>query len=86
MVSSDLSHSFPCDRARAVDDEPRRSIEEGRWRDLDGDRACGYYPLRGLLLAADRRGLRATTVDLRNSGDTAGGKEEVVGYGACVSA
>ena len=44
--------------------------------------ACGAVPLRGLLLAARRRGLRVTTLDLRNSGDTAGDRSTVVGYGA----
>ena len=37
-----------------------------------------------LLLVARKRGLRATTIDLRNSGDTVGGHDEVVGYGAFV--
>ena len=39
-------------------------------------------PVNGLLLAAKRRGLRAELIDLRNSGDTAGDKKRVVGYGA----
>jgi len=39
-------------------------------------------PLRGLLAWARTRGLAATCLDLRNSGDTAGPHERVVGYGA----
>jgi hypothetical protein len=39
-------------------------------------------PIRGILLAAGRHGLTAKTLDLRNSGDTAGSRHEVVGYGA----
>ena len=31
---------------------------------------------------AENRALRVTTLDLRNSGDTAGGRSRVVGYGA----
>jgi hypothetical protein len=38
----------------------------------------------GLLLAAKKHGLKARTIDLRNSGDTAGSRDRVVGYGAYV--
>ena len=56
---------------------------------LDGERigyddACGRVPVRGLLAVARRRGLQAATIDLRNSGDTAGPRDRVVGYGAYV--
>ena len=44
--------------------------------------ACGATPVRGLLIEARRRAMAVTTLDLRNSGDTAGGKDHVVGYGA----
>jgi hypothetical protein len=44
--------------------------------------ACGQRPLCGLLETARRRGLRARLLDLRNSGDTGGPREQVVGYGA----
>ncbi len=49
---------------------------------IDGSRACGYRALNGLLLAAADRGLRVTALDERNSGDTAGDRRRVVGYGA----
>ena len=42
--------------------------------------------VQGLLLAARRQGLRADAVDVRNSGDTAGPRDRVVGYGAYVFA
>ena len=45
------------------------------------DQACGAYPVNGLLRAAQAHGLVATTVDLRNSGDTSGARDSVVGYG-----
>ena len=48
------------------------------------DQACGRVPIRGLLTAARRHGLVASTIDLRNSGDTAGPKDRVVGYGSFV--
>ncbi|HED16390.1 MAG TPA: AmmeMemoRadiSam system protein B, partial [Gammaproteobacteria bacterium] len=49
-----------------------------------GEDACGCYPLNGLLMCAHKRGLRVTTLDLRNSDDTAGSRDQVVGYGAWV--
>jgi hypothetical protein len=39
-------------------------------------------PVKGLLEVAERKGLRVETLDLRNSGDTAGSRDRVVGYGA----
>ena len=44
--------------------------------------ACGADPINGLLRAAKQRGMRSELIDLRNSGDTAGDKRRVVGYGA----
>ena len=82
VVSSDLSHYHSYDRAREMDRDTSQAIEELRYRDLDYDDACGRNPVRGLLLAADRHGLGGHTVDLRNSGDTAGPRDRVVGYGA----
>ena len=49
---------------------------------LAAEDACGYLPIAGLLLEAARRGCGVERLDLRNSGDTAGPKNSVVGYGA----
>ena len=84
VISSDLSHYPPYDTACRFDQETSLAIEEGRISDLRGDRACGFLPIAGLLESAVRHGLHARTVDLRNSGDTAGGRDQVVGYGAYV--
>ncbi|MEJ2509776.1 MAG: AmmeMemoRadiSam system protein B, partial [Gammaproteobacteria bacterium] len=46
--------------------------------------ACGRNPVNGLLHLSRKLGLHAHTVDLRNSGDTAGPRDQVVGYGAWV--
>lgn len=82
VVSSDLSHYRDYATAAALD---RATADAIVALDLDriaaGD-ACGRNPLRGLLLAARRRGLAACELDLRSSGDTAGGRGQVVGYGA----
>lgn len=82
VVSSDLSHYLPYDEARAVDAETAKRIAALDEADLDGEQACGVYPLSGLLVSARDHGLVVQQLDLRNSGDTAGDKGRVVGYGA----
>jgi AmmeMemoRadiSam system protein B len=82
VVSSDLSHYEPYMVARRHDAATAEAITE-----LDADGvgewdACGRHAVRGLLVAARRRGLTAQLLDLRSSGDTAGDPERVVGYGA----
>jgi hypothetical protein len=82
VISSDLSHYLSYDDARGRDRATCRAIEELDPRRIGYDDACGAAPVRGLLVTARRRGMRITTLDLRNSGDTAGGRDRVVGYGA----
>ena len=81
VISSDLSHYLPYDVARRVDRETADEILalEGP---LHSRQACGAYPINGLLVAARRRGMEPRLLDLRNSGDTAGDRGRVVGYGA----
>jgi hypothetical protein len=81
VVSSDLSHYLPYAVARAVDAETAARVV-ALDDTLAGEQACGAAGINGLTWAARRRGMRAAVVDLRSSGDTAGGREEVVGYGA----
>lgn len=81
VVSSDLSHYLPYDSARERDRATAQAILR-----LDAslvpEEACGAAPINGLLEAARRRRLVPEQVDLRNSGDTAGDRHRVVGYGA----
>jgi MEMO1 family protein len=84
VVSSDLSHYHAYAVAKQLDEATSRAIEQLRYEDLDYEDACGRTPVSGLLYVARQRGLTAQTVDLRNSGDTAGPKDQVVGYGAYV--
>lgn len=84
VISSDLSHYHPYDAAREIDRRTTDAIEALRYTDIDGQSACGCIALNGLLWAATRKGLRCETVDLRNSGDTAGDRNRVVGYGGYV--
>ncbi len=81
VVSSDLSHYLPYDTARRIDASTANDIValEGG---IEPDRACGARAIEGLLVVAARRGLAAAQLDLRSSGDTAGSRDEVVGYGA----
>lgn len=81
VVSSDLSHYHAYAEARRLDEDTARSIES-QTHTLEGEQACGAFPLNGLLAFARGRDLCVTRLDLRNSGDTAGGRERVVGYGA----
>lgn len=83
VVSSDLSHYLPYAAARARDRATADRIVALAPR-LEPEDACGAAPVNGLLALARRRGLEAELVDLRNSGDTAGGRGDVVGYGAFV--
>jgi AmmeMemoRadiSam system protein B len=82
VVSSDLSHYHDYGTARVLDRETAEAIEALDPAPLHGRRACGHLPIQGLLLVARRRGLTIRRLDLRSSGDTAGPRDKVVGYGA----
>jgi hypothetical protein len=84
VISSDLSHYHDFQAARRLDRATAKAIEALKPSGIGEERACGRIPICGLLQAARRHGLRARTVDLRNSGDTAGPRDKVVGYGAFV--
>ena len=82
VVSSDLSHFHDHETATRMDGEAAQAIELLRSDLLNDQQACGNRPLRGLMLEARRRDLRVTALDVRNSGDTRGNRERVVGYGS----
>ncbi len=84
VISSDLSHYLDYESAKKMDSETSHAIETLQPAALTYDSACGKTPVSGLLLSAKKHGLHATTLDLRNSGDTAGSHDRVVGYGAYV--
>jgi len=79
VISSDLSHFLPYAEAQQQDAATVRAILDMAGP-IDHEQACGGTPVSGLLLAARRRGLKPTLLDLRNSGDTAGDHSRVVGY------
>ncbi len=83
VISSDLSHHEAYDMATAKDRATCKQIESLQ-TNISGDQACGCKPINGLLHLAKKKGLTVTTIDYRNSGDTAGPRNSVVGYGAYV--
>jgi MEMO1 family protein len=82
VVSTDLSHYLDYDAARRMDAATCKTIENLDPYGFQQDQACGRIPVSGLLAEAKRRGLSVTTLGLKNSGDTAGPSDRVVGYGA----
>jgi AmmeMemoRadiSam system protein B len=84
VVSSDLSHYLTYDKACATDMATCHAIENLQAHSIDHDSACGATPIGGLLISAKRRGMKVATLDLRNSGDTAGDRNHVVGYGSWI--
>jgi AmmeMemoRadiSam system protein B len=82
VISSDLSHYHDYATAQRMDRATSESIVSLHPERLGYEDACGRIPVSGLLLLASQRGLQGELIDLRNSGDTAGDKLRVVGYGA----
>ena len=82
VISSDLSHFLDYESARRLDAKTSEAIVALRHDDVGREQACGRHAVNGLLHLAKRRGLEAAALDVRNSGDTAGPRDHVVGYGA----
>jgi hypothetical protein len=81
IISSDLSHYLPYDTAKRVDGATVQSVLD-LTQGILHEQACGATPINGLLLCAHRHHLAPHLLDLRNSGDTAGSRDGVVGYAA----
>ncbi len=84
VISSDLSHYHDYLSAQRLDRHTSDLIEQLRYQEITSEFACGKVPVTGLLKLLREKALRIKTIDLRNSGDTAGDKQRVVGYGAYV--
>ncbi|MDJ0952409.1 MAG: AmmeMemoRadiSam system protein B [Acidimicrobiia bacterium] len=82
LVSSDLSHYHSSATARRLDGATAGAIERLDADALDRESACGRTGIQIALHLARRRGYAVQTLDLRNSADTAGSPDRVVGYGA----
>ncbi|NJD33217.1 MAG: AmmeMemoRadiSam system protein B [Gammaproteobacteria bacterium] len=81
VVSSDLSHYHTSAEARTLDEQTKVSIVARR-SDLSDEQACGSCGINGLMEVARHKGLVVEVLDQRNSGDTAGDRSRVVGYGS----
>ncbi len=82
VISSDLSHYNDYATANKLDALTSHAIENLDGNKIGYEDACGRVPVNGLLMYASTHGLKAEIIDQRNSGDTAGDKDQVVGYGA----
>ena len=82
LISTDLSHFHRYKKAVSLDSKTAELIESFKGDDLPDQSACGRNPVRGLLSVAGPRRMSIQRYDLRNSGDTAGTKDQVVGYGS----
>lgn len=82
VVSSDLSHYQPYETAKRMDATTAAAIERLEPAGIEYDDACGRTGIQALLTTAGDHGLSVHRLDLRSSGDTAGGRDKVVGYGA----
>jgi hypothetical protein len=82
VISSDLSHYYDYATACRIDAATAEAIETLAPDKIKSHQACGRLAIQGLLQVARDRKMRVARVDLRNSGDTAGRKDRVVGYGA----
>jgi len=81
VVSTDLSHYHPYEEARRIDAKTIARISSFA-TDLDHEEACGATPLNGLLQVSKNKNLSLKLLAACNSGDTAGGRDQVVGYSA----
>jgi len=84
VISSDLSHYHDYATCQKLDKATSAAIESLQYENLGFDSACGRVGVSGLLKLAREKSLAVKTIDLRNSGDTAGDKKRVVGYGAYI--
>ncbi len=82
VISTDLSHYHSYETAVKQDSQTTQSILDLQPERIGYEDACGRNPLNGFLLAAKDHALKSHLIDLRNSGDTAGPPDRVVGYGA----
>lgn len=82
VISSDLSHYHDYASAKRIDADTAGDLEKLAAGKVDFEQACGATAVNALLSVAAGKGLACATLDLRNSGDTAGPRDRVVGYGA----
>lgn len=80
VASSDLSHYYTYEQAVGLDKKCVGSIPKLDFNGTGECEACGRTPILVLMYLAEKLGWSGRVLDYRNSGDTAGTKESVVGY------
>lgn len=83
LISSDLSHFHSYTEAQVLDERTSQRILRCDV-DIRPEEACGCQALNGLLFWLKSKGKTIDLIDQCNSGDTAGDKHRVVGYGAYI--
>ncbi|MCZ6471439.1 MAG: AmmeMemoRadiSam system protein B [Gammaproteobacteria bacterium] len=81
VISTDLSHFHSYEAARQIDASTCDRILQ-KSSDLSGEQACGARVVNGLMSSEHSRSLDVELLSACNSGDTAGSRDRVVGYGA----
>ncbi len=84
VVSSDLSHYLPYAQAQQADRSFLDAVAAGDVAAAAKGQACGLQPILCLMAIARQLGWTAHVLDYRNSGDTCGPRNEVVGYGSVI--
>ena len=90
IASSDLSHFHPYDEAKSKDLETLGHITRNEQQALAEKHAtrecelCGFGPVLTVMELARLRGAEGALLRYANSGDTAGDRSRVVGYGVVV--
>ena len=84
VISTDLSHYHEYNEAKQLDRATSDAIKNLKPDLIGYEDACGRNGLKGMMTVAEEKHLSVDILDLRNSGDTAGDKGRVVGYGAYV--
>lgn len=82
LISSDLSHFETYEDATVHDKRTAQDILTMNWSNIQGEDACGAKPLNGFLNWCGLHRAQIFQIDVRNSGDTAGSRDQVVGYGS----
>ncbi len=80
VISTDLSHYHDYDTAKAMDEKTKEAILNLKPDEIGDEQACGRVGIQALLFIAKEKRLIPKLIDIRNSGDTLGQKEQVVGY------
>ena len=79
IASADLSHYLPYEKAKEIDRKTLKNVLNLQVKDLD---ICAIDSAKTLIEIAKNLGGKARLLKYANSGDTAGDRTRVVGYGA----